>query len=543
MAADIQRLIDHGALEQAAHELEAAPDVRLMLRLAGALYDRGRLADAQAWYRRILELEPRNADALLCLAVTHEEGDLEEARRLMGHYIALRPDAAGHLRRALMLPAIAQSNEHIEQVTRRLEQELDELAAGRFAPLKQPEYDVGATPFFLAYYGQKPKDLLVKVARACRSVYPTETQCRHKLFASGPRLRIGLVSTHFSDHSVAKTMFGFARDLPRERFEVHVFALAPAGDAWSERMRGAADHYVPLPLDLVRARDTLVAAKLDIVFFTDIGMDPLTYFLAFWRLAPIQLNSWGHSVTSGIETVDYYVSHDEVEIPEAQAHYSEKLIRLPGYCMPRYLRPAIAGARKTRAQLGLPADKHLYYCAQNLFKLHPDFDAALKAILEGDPQAEVMLVDSGRPWTGLLGQRLQRTLGPLLARVRILPRMAHADFLQFLAAADVVLDPFYFSGCNSTCDAFALGAPVVTLPGFLLPGRFTLGLYEEMGVEGCIARSPEEFVEIALRLGKDRGFREGIVKRISENSARLFERPDCGQALGAALLRIAEESR
>jgi protein O-GlcNAc transferase len=154
-----------------------------------------------------------------------------------------------------------------------------------------------------------------------------------------------------------------------------------------------------------------------------------------------------------------------------------------------------------------------------------------------------MLVDSGRPWTGLLGERLQRTLGPLLARVRVLPRMAHADFLQSLAAADVVLDPFYFSGCNSSCDAFALGAPVVTLPGFLLPGRFTLGLYEEMGVEGCVARSPEEFVEIALRVGNDRSFREGMVKRISESSARLFDRPDCGRELGAALLRIAEESR
>jgi protein O-GlcNAc transferase len=542
MPADIQRLIDSGELEQAARELESAPDARLMLRLAAALVDSGRVADAQAWYRRILELEPKNADALLCLAVTQEDADLEEARRLMERYIVLRPDAAGRLRRALMLPAIAQSKAHIEQVAQRLEQELDELASGRFAPLQQPEFEVGSTPFFLAYYGQKPKDLLVKVARACRVVYPTETECRHRLFASGARLRIGFVSTHFNDHSVAKTMFGFVRDLPRERFEVHVFAIAPSGDAWSERMRGAGEHYSKLPLDLARARDILAAAKLDILFFTDIGMDPLTYFLAFWRLAPIQLNSWGHSVTSGIDTVDYYVSHDEVELPEAQAHYSEKLIRLPGYCMPRYLRPAPA-ARKTRAQLGLPENKRLYYCAQNLFKLHPDFDAALKAILERDPQAEVMLVDSGRPWTGLLGERLQRTLGPLLARVRVLPRMAHADFLQSLAAADVVLDPFYFSGCNSSCDAFALGAPVVTLPGFLLPGRFTLGLYEEMGVEGCVARSPEEFVEIALRVGNDRSFREGMVERISESSARLFDRPDCGRELGAALLRIAEESR
>ena len=154
-----------------------------------------------------------------------------------------------------------------------------------------------------------------------------------------------------------------------------------------------------------------------------------------------------------------------------------------------------------------------------------------------------MLVDSARPWTGQLAQRLSRTLGAVGARVRLLPRMRHADFLQHLSAADVVLDPFYFGGCNSSCDTFALGAPIVTLPGFLLPGRFTLGLYKEMNIEECVARSPDEFVDIALRLGHDPAYREEISRRISKNAERLFDRPDCGRALGAALLRIAEERR
>jgi len=125
----------------------------------------------------------------------------------------------------------------------------------------------------------------------------------------------------------------------------------------------------------------------------------------------------------------------------------------------------------------------------------------------------------------------------------LLPRMGHADFLQYLAAADVLLDPFYFGGCNSSCDAFALAAPIVTLPGFLLPGRFTLGLYNELDIKDCLARSTEEFVDIALRLGQDRAYREAIARKISQNSERLFDRPDCGRALGAELLRIAEEKR
>lgn len=511
-----------------------SPEVKRLLRVAAEMQDGGRGDEALECYRRILELDPENPEALLCLAVLREDADIEEARRYMERHIRARPDdAAGRLRRALMLPAIPQSSEHIERITERLEDELDELAQGARAPIRQPEFEVGATPFFLAYYGRNPRPLLEKAARACRAVYPTETECRRKPFASGKRLRIGFISTYFHEHSVAKTMYGFVRDLPRESFEVHVFAIAPRADGWNTRIRSAADHYAELPLDLRSAREALAAANLDIAFFTDIGMDPLTYFLAFWRLAPIQAASWGHSVTSGIDTIDYYVSHDEVELPEAQAHYSEELIRLPGYFMPRYLKPLNPQPRRNNA-------RREYHCPQNLFKLHPDFDATLRAILERDPQGEIVLVDSGRAWTAQLRQRLERSLGALAARVRIAPRMAHAEFLRHIAAADVILDPFYFGGCNSSCDAFALGAPVVTLPGFLLPGRFTLGLYREMGIEGAVARSPEEYVELALAIA---GSRDELSGKIESQSAVLFDRPDCGRALGAALLRIAEEKR
>lgn len=512
-----------------------SPEVQGLLRSAAELQDHGRTDEALDCYRRILEIDPENGEALLCLAVLREDADVEEARRYMDRYIiARRDDAAGRLRRALMLPAIPESGEHIERITARLEAELDELAHGRFAPIRQPEFDVGATPFFLAYYGRNPRPLLEKVAHACRAVYRTETECRRDLFSSGKRLRIGFISTYFHEHSVAKTMYGFVRDLPRESFEVHVFAIAPGGDAWNARIRAAADKYTELPLDLLQAKSIITEARLDIAFFTDIGMDPLTYFLAFWRLAPIQLNSWGHSVTSGIDTIDYYVSHDEVELPEAQSHYSEELIRLPGYFMPRYLRPQHPQAPRGHR------DRREYHCPQNLFKLHPDFDATLGAILERDPQGEIVLVDSGRPWTAQLRQRLQRTLGALAARVRIAPRMAHADFLRHIAAADVVLDPFYFGGCNSSCDAFALAAPVVTLPGFLLPGRFTLGLYREMGIDGAVARSPQEYVELALAVANSR---EELAAKIERRNSVLFDRPDCGRALGAALLEIAERSR
>src|SRR5262245_26703204 len=125
MSVETQRLIDAGALDEAGRALEKAPDARLMLRLAAALQDNGRVPDALAWYQRILELDAANGDALLCLAVLAEDADVEAARGYMDRYVHARAeDAAGRLRRALMLPAITESAEQIERVTRRLEGEL-----------------------------------------------------------------------------------------------------------------------------------------------------------------------------------------------------------------------------------------------------------------------------------------------------------------------------------------------------------------------------------------------------------------------------------
>ena len=517
---------------------------RTMLRLAAALQDCNRQREAEQWYRRILELDPGNHDALLCLAVMREDSDVEEARGLMDRYTELQAGAAPRLRRALMLPVILQSSDQIDRVRQRLDRDLDELLDLKPSKVPNPEFEVGATPFNLAYHGRNNAPLLRKIARVCRSMYPARTDCARQGFSPSRRLRIGFVSTYFHAHSVGRTTFGLIRDLPRDRFEVHVFAIAAQADDLAEAIRKSADRYVPLPLDLGRVRDAIDSAALDIVFFADIGMHPLTYFLAFWRLAPIQMVTWGHSVTSGIDTIDYYLSSDAIEGAASEQYYTEKLVRLPGYFMPRYRRPALEGPRASREQLGLPEGKHLYYCPQNLFKLHPDFDAAIRAILEGDPEAELVLLEFVR--AGVAEQLLRRfelTLGALASKIRFVPRSEHRKFLQVVAAADVILDPFHFGGCNSSCDALSLGVPVVTLPGSQLPGRFTLGLYREIDLDCCIARSADEYVEIALRLGRDAEYRKSVSEQISARCARLFDRPDAGLALGEELLRIAGTAR
>lgn len=527
-------------------ELLPASDARraeILIRLGQSSLIRGEIAAAERALREALALVPDQPDALLALAsLLFSESEGEEARRLMDRYVALRGDSGARLRRALMMPVILESNGEIDRLRAHFDEDMERLLAEPLPPIARPETEVGLTAFYLAYQGRDNTARLAKFGRVCRRLYPARTSAAHPS-RRGSRLRIGFVSTFFYGHSVGRTTYGLIKDLPREHFDVHVFAVMPRDDAMAAEIRSAADTYVALPEDLESARAAIEAAALDVLLFADIGMHPMTTFLALWRLAPLQLTTWGHSVTSGIDTVDYYASSDAIELSGAEARYTEKLLRLPGYFMPRYHRPQLGGAAKSREELGLPKDKHLYFCPQSLFKIHPDFDPALKEILQRDPLAEIVLLNSRASWMERLRARLARTIGPDAGRVRFLPTVPQRDFVHCLAAADAIIDPFHFGGCNTSAEALGLGVPIVTLPSFQLPGRFTLGLYREIEMDECIARDEQHFVELAVRMGTDADYRRTISAQIAERAPRLFERPDAGQALGAELVRLAETRR
>jgi predicted O-linked N-acetylglucosamine transferase (SPINDLY family) len=138
-----------------------------------------------------------------------------------------------------------------------------------------------------------------------------------------------------------------------------------------------------------------------------------------------------------------------------------------------------------------------------------------------------------------LRERFARRLGPLAQRVRFLPLLGHSGFINLLSCSDVVLDTFPFGGCNSTAEALALGVPVVTLPAPYLKGRYSLALYRELGIESCIAATPEQYIDIALRLANEREARQSLSREIVHANDRLFDRPDAGLALGEALLGLA----
>src|SRR5262249_52300620 len=279
--------------------------------------------------------------------------------------------------------------------------------------------------------------------RATPTLSYVAPHCERRPSAAGRPLRVGFLSRFFHNHTMGRLNAGLIRRLSRADFRVLMLCPPGKDDDMARAMRASADAVVDLPEHLGLARQRVAEQQLDILYYTDLGMDPFTYFLAFSRLAPVQCVTWGHPVTTGIPSVDYFLSSELLEMDEAEGHYTEKLVRLKTLSV-YYDRPPPPSPLKGREQLGLPAGR-LYGCPQSLFNLHPEFDALLGAILRCDPEGRLVLI-SGKhaSWDELLRQRFARAFPDAADRVVFVPRLSHEDFLSLNAACDVLLDPMHF---------------------------------------------------------------------------------------------------
>jgi len=501
--------------------------------LAEAINNRGSLLQAQDryedaidHYRRALKINPDYPEAHENLGMALSSlGHIQEAA---GHYreaLRLKPHAGGvTMKLALLLPPVYASHRDMNAAREQLICNCEKLKHEHLT-IHDPIKEAGITNFYCVYHGlndrQIQEDIAGIYARWYKPPAPALRPVR-KSVVPDDRIRIGFVSTYFRGHTIGKLWRGTIANLDRERFHVSVFSIGSFNDEVARFIRQHADHYEALPKILPNIARAIADSCLDVLFFTDIGMEPTTYFLAFSRLAPVQCVTWGHPVTTGVPSMDYFISGEDLETPEGNNHYTEKLVRMRNILY--YYRPEVPEPLKGREHFGLPQDSHLYICPQTLFKFHPDFDMALGEILRRDSQGKVILIEGNvQRWNDLLKKRWQTTLPDVADRIRFVPRQTKTGFLNLIAVSDVMLDTFHFGGGNTTYEGLATGTPVVTLPSRFLRGRITNAIYRKMNFTDCIASSPEEYINLAVKIATDREYQIHLRETILKNNYLLYE--------------------
>lgn len=350
------------------------------------------------------------------------------------------------------------------------------------------------------------------------------------------RRRIGFVSGFLRTHTVTKLFASLPGALDRSRWEISCFHTADLVNEGTEAWRAHADRFVHGERDLGFWIRTLREADLDVLVYIDIGMHTFVQGLAALRFAPLQAMLWGHPISSGRSTIDWFLTSDAMEAEGAERHYRERVHRLPGLGT-AYSPPTLAPVDVPELSPRDPARVE-YFVAQQAVKLQPLHDAVFARIAAAVPGARFHFVPS--PFAGVRQALRERLRGGFAregldfeAHCGVFRFVSEAEFLGIGRAVDANLDSIGWSGGNTSLEILWFDTPTVTLPGAVMRSRHTCAMLRIMELDRLIARDLDDYVTIAVELGRSPGFRADMRGLIAERKHRLYDDPRVGAAFAA----------
>lgn len=485
--------------------------------------------------RKAAELAPDDTEIAAELGLTlAESGAIDESRTMLAR-VGPETRHGERLRwaRLLSLPSVYRDEAQVDAERARFAQGLDELDATLqldTAAQRQRAYEAicGVAMFRLHYQDRDNTalqarfgDLVQRVLAACA---PQLLQpCVWHARAHCGRLRVGIVSSHLMQHTVSRYFRELICGLDPARFDVRVWYGGEVRDASTQRIAQRAAAFEQVHEDALAVAARIRAAELDVLIYAETGMNPRHHVLGALRLAPVQCVLYGHPATSGLANMDYFVSGIALEPPNAQRHYRERLVQLPGLgACPQAPPPAGDGTwLDAYAQ-----DTPLALCLQNHLKLAPAFDKVL-AEVAARSGARIGFFARASGLAGLFRTRIEaafRAHGLDPARsLAFLPAQDYSNYLGAIARATLIMDSPGFSGGATSLDAFGGGAPVLVWQGAMARGRQTSGMLAMMGVDGLVAADADDYAEKAVVLLADGARRAALRAQIGERSRMLFE--------------------
>jgi len=360
------------------------------------------------------------------------------------------------------------------------------------------------------------------------------------------RPRVGFIGQCFRNCAGGAYFGNWIRAVRNAGFETHLFQIGPKYDEWTVEFEAHAEYATRLEGDLDGMAAGIAARRLDLIVYPELGGNHRVQALASLRLAPRQACGWGVPVTSGLPTIDAFITCAAMEPDSAEAHYSEaQLIRLP-HIGTHYRPPAIPPLR-TRSELGLPEAERLYFAPHTPLKLHVDGDAVLAQVAARDPDARCVLF---RPYHHGAFVRLRARLAQAMeqagadpARLLFLSTCSRERYLQLAAACDVMVDSPHWSGGNSTLDCLLMKLPVVTVAGECMRGRQSTGMLDLIGFSTeLVCHDADAQVARAIEIATHRDFATSLRATLASRVPYLHSGDEALDALQHAVRGLLGET-
>jgi len=536
-------------------------DANAYYNLGLAMHEPTTLDEAILNYQKAIQLKPNFVDAHYYLGIAlKNQGKLTEAVNSFDMALSYDPCYVKALwARCMSRILLVYPDESSIHISRRLYQ--NDLMKLYEIISHEKQQDIEAfsevidnqKPYYLAYQGfndrelqQSYGDLVCKIMSLRYPQFSIRPPMPH--YSPEYPLRIGIVSGYFCNHSVWKIPIkGWIQNVDKQRFSLYGYYTGKTKDEITEIARNVCDRFVEDVNSFEQLCQTIKYDNLHILIYPEIGMDPTTVKLASLRLAHVQCTSWGHPETSGLQTIDYYISSNLMEPPDADDHYTEKLIRLPNLSI--YFTPLeVTEVQLSRSEIGLRAKAILYLCNQFLPKYLPKYDEIFPRIAQQIPDCQFIFISNV---SNNLTEQVRSRFNHAFQRhnldaenyIVFLPILSSEQYHAVNHLADIYLDSIEWSGCNSTFEAIACNLPIVTIPGELMRGRHTFAILSMMGLTETIASSLDNYISLAVRLGQDTEWRKKISEIIATNKHLIYRDRTCITALEEFFEHVVKEEK
>jgi len=349
-------------------------------------------------------------------------------------------------------------------------------------------------------------------------------------------LRIGYVSPDFRNHPVATFFEPLIENHNSADFEIVGYAEVPRPDKTTNRLR----HFAQAWYNTVGMSDSDLAKKVrhdGIDILVDLAGHTARNRLPVFGLqpAPVQVSYLGYPNTTGITAIDYRLTDMVTDPAGTDKFCTEKLVRLEGgltrYQPPGNALPVGPSPATTRGSV-------TFGSLNNLVKMNSQVFDLWSRVLTAMPDSRLLLFRDMLQGS-ILDRYKQEFINRGIDQDRLDLRSSRGypgSHFSIYNEIDIALDPFPWNGHVTSCEALWMGVPVITLYGRTPAGRLCASILNQAGLDELVAKTPEEYINIAAGISRDRSRLEGLRKGLR---ARVANSILCD---GASLARAVENA-
>ncbi|KAL9436544.1 hypothetical protein AB3S75_022569 [Citrus x aurantiifolia] len=485
----------------------------------------GRVTDAIQDYIRAITIRPTMAEAHANLASAYKDsGHVEAAIKSYKQALLLRPDFPEATCNLLHTLQCVCSWEDRDRMFSEVEGIIRRQVNMSVLPSVQP--------FHAIAYPIDPMlalEISRKYASHCSIIasrfalppfnHPVPIPIRHD--GGLRRLRVGYVSSDFGNHPLSHLMGSVFGMHNKENVEVFCYALSPNdGTEWRQRTQSEAEHFV----DVSAMSSDMIAKlinedKIQILINLNGYTKGARNEIFAMQPAPIQVSYMGFPGTTGASYIDYLVT-DEFVSPLRYAHiYSEKLVHVPHcYFVNDYKQKNMdvldPNCQPKRSDYGLPEDKFIFACFNQLYKMDPEIFNTWCNILRRVPNSALWLLRF--PAAGEMRLRAYAVAQGVQPDQIIFTDVAmKQEHIRRSSLADLFLDTPLCNAHTTGTDILWAGLPMITLPLEKMATRVAGSLCLATGLgEEMIVNSMKEYEERAVSLALDRQKLQALTSKL-----------------------------